>query len=64
MTIANKTVEELDAAYVACKKLADALRDYHQGTNEPSIQLGRFTVDEIDALVDDVLTEVGVIDEA
>ncbi len=51
MTIANKTVVQLDAAYVACTKLAKALEDYHQGKNRPSVQLGRFTVAETNALV-------------
>lgn len=64
MTIATKTVAQLDAAYVACTKLAKALEDYHQGTNRPSTQLGRFTVVEVNALVDAAKAAVDAIDAA
>lgn len=64
MTVANKTVAQLNAAYVACTKLAKMLEDYHQGTNRPSVQLGRFTVAEINAQVDATVTAVGAIDAA
>lgn len=52
MSIATATLSDLKAAYEAVAKLEVALRDYNQGTNEPAVQLGRFTVDEVDDLVD------------
>lgn len=64
MTIATKSVTQLDAAYVACVKLADALRDYHQGTAAPATQLGRFTVAQVNALVDAAKAAVDAIDAA
>lgn len=64
MTIATKTVAQLDAAYVACTKLAKALEDYHQGTNSPDKQLGRFTVAQVNALVDTAKAAVDAIDAA
>lgn len=64
MTIANKTVAQLNTAYEACHKLAKMLEDYHQGTNRPSVQLGRFTVAEINAQVDATKAAVDAIDAA
>jgi len=61
MTIANSTVSELSEAYVAVAKAAEALRDYNQGTNEPAIQLGRFTVDEVDDRVQDAIDALVVL---
>lgn len=51
MTVATKTLAQLNTAYVACTKLTEMLRDYHQGTAAPATQLGRFTVAQIDAQV-------------
>lgn len=55
MTIASATLDDLRDAYTAVAKTEVALRDYNQGTNKPSTQLGRFTVDEVDDLVQDAI---------
>lgn len=51
MTIATKSVAQLDAGYVACAKLVKMLEDYHQGTNAPATQLGRFTVAQVNTQI-------------
>lgn len=55
MTIANVTLDDLRDAYTAVAKAEVALRDYNQGTNAPSKQLGRFPVDEVDDLIKDAI---------
>lgn len=64
MAVATKTVTQLDAAFVACTKLAKGLEDYHQGTARPSTQLGRFTTAQLDALVTAAKSAVDVINAA
>lgn len=61
MSISNKTVAQLSAAYIASAKAAEALRDYNQGTNKPDTQLGRFTVAEVDARVQEAITALTVL---
>lgn len=58
MTVATSTLAEMNTAYVACTKLAEMLRDYHQGNPAPATHLGRFTVAQIDAQV--VLTSAAL----
>lgn len=61
MTIATKSVAQLSAGYVAAAKVAEALRDYNQGTNAPATQLGRFTVADVDDLIQDAIDALAVL---
>jgi hypothetical protein len=61
MTIASKSVTQLSAGYVAAAKVAEALRDYNQGTNAPATQLGRYTVTEVDDLIQDAIDALVIL---
>lgn len=57
MSVVNATREQLNAVYVHSAKLEVMLRQYNDGSASKD-KPGRFTIDEIDAVVADLRAEL------